>query len=72
LDKTLALRGVTYNRIEDNAEKLGVIAQEVQTIIPEVVVPGPNGMLAVDYGNIVGLLIEAIKELKAEVDLLKN
>jgi hypothetical protein len=72
LDKTSALRGVTYNRIADNAAKLGVIAQEVQQVIPEVVIEGADGMLSVDYGNIVGLLIEAIKELRAELDAVKQ
>jgi hypothetical protein len=78
LDKTLSLRGVYYNLINDKTKtrKLGVVAQEVQKVIPEVVMlhqdkEDPEGTLAVDYGNMVGLLIEAIKELKAEIEMLK-
>ena len=51
---------------------IGVIAQEIEKIIPEVVKTDDEGMKSVAYGNISGLLIEAIKELKAEVDLLKS
>jgi hypothetical protein len=78
LDKTLALRGVYYTLIYDETKtrKLGVIAQEVQEVVPEVVMlhqdkEDPEGTLAVDYGNMVGLLIEAIKELEARVKELE-
>ncbi len=72
LSKTMKLRGVTYTK--DNVANIGVIAQEVQEIIPEVVHIGndKDKTLSVAYGNMVGLLIEAIKELKAEVDELKE
>jgi len=68
------LRGVTYNRIdiEDKSEKVGVIAQEVLEVLPQVVQQDHEGNYSVAYGNIVGVLIEAIKELKAEIDELKN
>lgn len=74
LEKVSQLRGVFYNKINDKSKtkKLGVIAQEVQAIVPEVVIADADGMLAVDYGNIVGLLIEAIKELQLEVQELKG
>ena len=51
-----------------------MIAQEVQAVLPEAVVVGSdeNETLSVAYGNMVGLLIEAIKELKAEIDILKG
>jgi len=73
LDKVLALRGVTYNRtdLKDTSKKIGVIAQEVQKIIPEVVQEQGDGMLGVSYGNIVGVLIEAIKEQQKQIDELK-
>lgn len=73
LEKTLNMRGVYYNRIDDEKKrrKLGVIAQEVQAIIPEVVLTNEEtGTLSVDYGNIVGLLIEAIKEQQKQIDEL--
>jgi len=74
LDKVTQLRGVSYTRndIEDKSTKIGVIAQEILKVIPEVVQQDDKGRYSVAYGNIVGLLIESIKELKAEVDELKS
>ena len=73
LDKVLNLRGVEFDRIdkEDNTHEIGVIAQEVEEVIPEVVLTDTEGIKSVAYGNLVGLLIESIKELKAEVNDLK-
>jgi hypothetical protein len=52
---------------------MGVIAQEVKDIVPEVVTKKESdGHYAVSYGNMVGLLIESIKELTAEVESLKK
>ena len=77
LDKVCKLRGVTYNRIdiEEYGEKhMGVIAQEVEKVIPEVVKTDKSKekIKSVAYGNLVGVLIEAIKELKAEIEELKH
>jgi hypothetical protein len=73
LNKVLSMRGVTYERkAELGNVKLGVIAQEVEEILPEVINTTDDGMKAVAYGNIVGLLIEAIKDLKEEVDNLNQ
>lgn len=81
LDKLVALSGF-YFEANETAQKLGyevkrevgVSAQEVQSVMPEVVVPAPidNQYLTVKYEKLVPLLIEAIKELKAEVDALKG
>jgi len=66
LDKVLSLRGVEYDRIDTLEHQIGVIAQEVEKIIPEVVYPKSPApdyeTKSVAYGNIVGLLIEAVKE----------
>ncbi len=65
LDKTLLLRGVEYNdiRIEPEKKKMGLIAQEVELIIPEVVnTSKDNGLKSIEYQILVGLLIEAIKD----------
>jgi len=70
LSKLLDLRGVSYTR--NDLPEIGVIAQEVESIIPEVVQTGENGYKTVSYGNIVGLLIEAVKELSNEVNKLKE
>ena len=65
------LRGVWYNKLGSEERKVGVIAQEVEEVLPEVVRTDPAGMKSVDYGKMVGVLIEAIKDLKAEVEELK-
>jgi hypothetical protein len=62
------MRGVYF--IKDGEAGTGVIAQEVEKILPEVVKDGEYKSVA--YGNIVGVLIEAIKELKKEVETLKE
>ena len=74
LDKVCAIRGVTYNRKDKDISdrQAGVIAQEIEKVLPEVVVTDENGIKAVAYGNVVGLLVEAIKELKDEIEELKR
>ena len=51
---------------------MGVIAQELQPVIPEVVAEGEDGSLGVAYGNITGVLIEAVKELTAKIESLEQ
>lgn len=72
LDKVLLLRGVNYEKIADGSKGIGVIAQEVQEVIPEVVIEGNDGILSVAYGNIVGVLIESIKEQQKQIEELKS
>ena len=73
LAKTLALRGVSYNRTDsdDVRTKIGVIAQETLEVVPEVVNQDNAGMYNVSYGNMTALLIEAIKEQQAQIEDLK-
>jgi len=73
LDKVTKLRGVSYTRndIEDKSSKVGVIAQEVLKVLPEVVSQDENDKYSVSYGNITGVLIEAIKEQQKQIDDLK-
>ena len=73
LEKVISMRGVTYNRIdtEDKNEKIGVIAQEIQKVIPQVITKDSTGTLGVAYGNITAILIEAIKEQQKQIDELK-
>jgi hypothetical protein len=70
LAKAVQLEGVYYNRIGEDTRKVGVIAQDIERILPEVV--SGDALKSVSYGNIVGLLIEAIKELNKEVQELKK
>ena len=73
LSKVSEMRGVHYVRNETGKDSSGVIAQELQKIAPELVLTAEDemGTLSVNYGNITGYLIEAIKELKAEIEELK-
>ena len=66
------MRGVRFTM--NNMRMTGVVAQEIQKLLPEVVIEAEDEQktLSVAYGNIVGVLIEAIKELKVEVDDLKR
>ena len=70
LEKVLQLRGVSYTM--NNETKIGVIAQEVQGVVPEVVTEGSDGYLSVAYGNLVGELIEAIKTQQSQIEELKE
>jgi hypothetical protein len=73
VDKVLTMRGVYFNKKDDftKTRKSGVIAQEMQKVLPEVVIENKDGILGVAYGNIVGVLIEAIKEQQQQIDELK-
>lgn len=70
LSKVVQLRGVEYDRLDTTEHQIGVIAQEVEKIIPEVVKDNA-GVKSVAYGNLVGLLIEAVKEQQKEIETLK-
>ena len=70
LDKVTKLTGYTYTRIDSGDRQSGLIAQDIQRVLPEVI-SEKDGYLGVSYGNMVGLLVEAIKELKSEIDTLK-
>jgi hypothetical protein len=70
LEKITAMRGVEFDRKNNDAHEIGLIAQEVLLVYPEAV--EKNGdFLGLNYGSLVGPLIEAIKELKAEFDAYK-
>lgn len=73
VSKVEQLRGVTFDRIEDGSTSTGVIAQELKEVLPEAVHTNEQGLHSVAYGNVVGLLIEAIKEQQKQIDtLIKN
>ena len=70
LAKVIQIRGVTFDWKETNRSSAGVIAQEVEKVLPELV----NGeeIKTVNYNGVIGALVEAVKELKAENDILKE
>jgi hypothetical protein len=78
LQKIKSIDGVTFNwnSLAENKDtekrEAGVIAQQVQKVLPEIISVRDNGYLAVAYEKLVPLLIEAIKELSAEVEVLKG
>jgi len=83
LDKVSQIRGVEFDwkatdqKMRDEVHSfeghdVGVIAQEIEKVLPEVVTTRDNGYKAVKYEKIVPLLIESIKELKAEIEELKK
>lgn len=73
LDKVERLTGYTYIRTDIETDRqTGLKAQEVQKVLPEAVVEGDDGTLSLAYGNMVGLLVEAIKDLSKRVNELEG
>lgn len=73
LEKVEQLQGVSYNRKDDGRREIGVVAEEVDKIVPEVVSHDPetNEVQGVDYSRLTALLIEAVKTQQAEIQRLK-
>lgn len=71
LEKVEQISGYTYNTIYDEDRHAGVIAQEIDKVLPEIVNKGNDGLMGVEYGNISALLIEAIKEQKVLIESLQ-
>ena len=71
LSKLQTLTGVTFHMAGSDRRQMGLIAQEVQAVAPEAVIEA-EGILRLAYGNLIGLLVEAIKDLAAEVEQLKR
>ena len=62
LEKITSMRGTEYDRIDfDNKHEIGLIAQEVESIAPELVTTDERGMKSISYGKVVAILIEAVK-----------
>jgi len=73
LSKILQTRGVLYDRVdESDTNEVGFIAQELELVLPELVSTSDLGIKSIKYQNIVAVLVEAIKELKVENNLLKD
>jgi hypothetical protein len=78
LDKVNQIGGYEYDWIpmegihENEGHDVGVIAQEIEKVLPEIVTRRENGYLAVKYDRIVALLIECVKEQQIQIDELKE
>ena len=73
LDRIQKLTGYTYDRIDNGRREAGLIAQQVQNVMPEVVFPLPqDDMLTISYGNLAGLFVEAFKELNTKITTLQD
>ena len=71
LEKVKTLNGYTFEYLESDVREAGVMLEEVIKVLPEVVVTDDSGKKRVKYGNMVGLLIEAVKDLSAKVESLE-
>jgi len=76
LEKVNKLRGVHFTRKSNNSKEIGVVANEVEKVVPELVDEYEDEELGkiktMKYANTVGLLIEAVKDLSKQVEELKN
>ena len=71
LDAVTSLRGVSFDWLESGGSEIGVIAQEVEAVLPDVVSTNDEGIKSVKYGNMVAVLIEAIKEQQLRIEALE-
>ena len=68
LEKVEKLNGYTYTRKDDSKRYTGLIAQEVLEVLPEAVIADEKGDYSLAYGNMAGLFVEAMKEMKSKLD----
>ncbi len=71
IDKIKNLNGYTFNRIGHQKRSVGLVAQEVEKVLPEAVL-GEDGNKSLAYGNVVALLVETVKEQQNQIDELKT
>ena len=72
LDVVSSLRGVSFDWIDNGKSEIGVIAQEVEKVLPELVSTNKEGIKSVKYGNLVAVLIEAVKDQQSQINELKS
>ena len=71
LEKVLKLRGVTFDWKKDGRKDVGLIAQEVEQVFPDLVETAPDGYKSVEYSNLVSPLVEAVKEQQKQIEELR-
>jgi hypothetical protein len=72
LEKILLMRGVSFEWKDNHNKSIGVIAQEIEKVVPEIVNTNSQGIKSVSYDSIIGLLIEAIKEQQKQINIIKG
>lgn len=72
LDKVLQLQGVEYDRIDYKKHEIGMIAQEVEKVLPDLVEENSEGIKILHYKNLTAVLVEAIKEQQEQINSLKE
>jgi len=72
LSTVLALTGYKYELIDSNQTSLGLIAQDVEKVVPEVVITDVDGKMGINYSAMIAVLVEAVKELTAKVATLEG
>mgnify|MGYP000433275201 CR=1 FL=1 len=78
IEKVQSLKGVTWDwnsnadELQQSLPNVGVIAQDVEKVLPQLVIDRDNGFKGVDYAKLTGLLIEAVKDQQKQIDELKS
>jgi hypothetical protein len=72
IEKLGKIRGINFIWKENGIKSMGVIAQEVESIFPEIVHTNPKGEKTVAYNGLIAVLIEAIKDQQHQIDQLKT
>ena len=72
LEKVTQLTGCTFDKVGVDHNTAGLIAQEVESILPQAVSNNADGYKSIDYSAVVGLLVQAIKQLNQKVEQLKS
>jgi hypothetical protein len=72
LDAVDAIRGVSYTRTDTKEDSVGVIAQEVEALFPELISEHKDGIKSVNYNGLIGVLFSAVKELSTKVKELES
>lgn len=72
IETVMALRGVTFKWKDTGHNSMGLIAQEVESVVPEVVITNEKGEKSVTYGSLIGLLVESIKQVVGEINEIKE
>jgi hypothetical protein len=68
----LTLTGYKYELVDSNQTSLGLIAQDVEKVVPEVVITDVDGKMGINYSAMIAVLVEAVKELNAKVATLEG